>query len=101
VGAGAGGLAHRVWPDQEHVRASRVTRPRYGIRGDFSPSRHRLLSQQHALGPKLIRLGERATRQIWCAAFAVVSAPSSRAEFSALLQAGDEGLLGAVRGLLR
>jgi len=30
-----------------------------------------------------------------------VSAPSSRAEVSALLQAGDEGLLGGVRSLLR
>jgi len=31
----------------------------------------------------------------------VVSAPPSRAEVSALLQAGDEGLLGGVRSLLR
>jgi len=48
--------------------------------------------------------GEKAAgtpTRVWCAAFAVVSAPSSRAEVSALLQAGDEGLLGGVRGLLR
>jgi len=25
------GLARRVWPDQEHVRASRVTQHRYAI----------------------------------------------------------------------
>ncbi len=46
--------------------------------------------------------GEKAAgtpTRVWCAAFAVVSAPSSRAEVSALLQAGDEDLPGGVRGL--
>jgi len=40
VVAGAG-LAHPVWPDQEHVRALRVTRHRYALRGDLSQAGYR------------------------------------------------------------